>query len=58
MVKTVLELKASLRNYCEKIEEIRIDASMHACVSLCQLVSACVRCNYVEHPARGKIFIR
>jgi hypothetical protein len=45
MVKTVLESEASLRNYREKMEEIRMDASMHAYVSLCQRVSACVRCN-------------
>jgi hypothetical protein len=45
MVKTVLELKASLRNYREKIEEIRIDASMHACVSSCQPVSGAITWN-------------
>jgi hypothetical protein len=48
MVKTVLESEASLRNYREKIEEIRMDASMHACVSLvsaCQPVSAAIRWN-------------
>jgi hypothetical protein len=47
-----------LRNYREKMEEIKIDASMHACVSLCQRVSSYVRCNYVERPARGKVFMR
>jgi uncharacterized protein involved in tolerance to divalent cations len=45
MVKTVLESEASLRNYREKIEEIRMDGRMHACVSLCQRVSAVVRWN-------------
>jgi hypothetical protein len=45
MVKTVLESEASLRNYREKMKEIRMDASMHACVSLCQRMSACVRYN-------------
>jgi hypothetical protein len=39
MVKTVLESEATLRNYCEKIEEIRMDACM------CQPVSATVRWN-------------
>jgi hypothetical protein len=33
MVKTVFELDASLRNYNEKMNEIRLDACMHACVS-------------------------
>jgi hypothetical protein len=41
MVKTVLESEASLRNYCEKIEEIRMDACMcqpvSAHISMCQL---------------------
>jgi hypothetical protein len=36
MVKTVLESEASLGNYCEKIEEIRMDAC------ICQPVSATV----------------
>jgi hypothetical protein len=46
-VKTVLESEASLRNYREKIEDIRMDAYMHvsACVSACQSVSAVVRWN-------------
>ena len=38
-VKTVFESNVSLRNYREKIEEIRVDAHMHACVSLRQLLS-------------------
>jgi hypothetical protein len=38
MVKTFLQSKASLRNYHEKIKEIRMDAPMYAAhVSLCQL---------------------
>jgi hypothetical protein len=45
MVKTVFESDASLRNYREKIKEIRMDACMHACVSLCQRVSGAVRWN-------------
>jgi hypothetical protein len=43
MVKTVFESDASLRNYREKMEEIRMDAYMHACVSACQPVSGAVR---------------
>jgi hypothetical protein len=46
MVKTVLESEASLRNYHEKMEDIRMDACcMHVSVyvSACQSVSAVVR---------------
>jgi hypothetical protein len=43
MVNTVLESEASLRNYREKIEEIRMDASMHTCVSACQPMLGAVR---------------
>ena len=39
MVKAVFELNALLRNYCEKIEEIEVDARVHACVGLRQLLS-------------------
>jgi hypothetical protein len=45
MVKTVFELDVSLRNCSEKMEEIRVDAHMQACVSMCQPASATVRCN-------------
>jgi hypothetical protein len=48
MVKTVLESEALLRNYREKMEEIKMDACcMHvsACVSVCQPVLAVVRWN-------------
>ena len=45
MVKTVFESEASLRNYCEKMEEIRVDACMSACVGMCQPASAHVRWN-------------
>jgi hypothetical protein len=45
MVKTVLESEASLRNYREKIKEIRMDTSMHACVSACQHVLGAIRQN-------------
>ena len=38
-MKTGFESDVSLRNYREKIEEIRVDAHMHACVSLRQLLS-------------------
>jgi hypothetical protein len=48
IVKNVFETKASLRNYQEKMDEIRMDASIHACVSLCQCMSACVRYSYVK----------
>jgi hypothetical protein len=37
MVKIVFESDASLRNYREKIEEIKVDACMSACVSLRQV---------------------
>jgi hypothetical protein len=37
MVKTVLESEASLKNYREKMKEIRMDASTHACVSARQV---------------------
>jgi hypothetical protein len=37
IVKTVFESDTSLRNYHEKMKEIRMDACMHACVSLCQV---------------------
>jgi hypothetical protein len=43
MVKTVFESDASLMNYREKMEEIRMDRCMHVC--MCQLVSARVRCS-------------
>jgi hypothetical protein len=36
MVKTVFESDVLLRNYREKMEEIRVDARMQACVSLCR----------------------
>ena len=39
MVKTISKLDASFKNYREKMEEIRLDACMHACVSLRQLLS-------------------
>jgi hypothetical protein len=45
MVKTVLQSETSLRNYREKIEEIRMDVSMHACVSSCQPMSGAIRWN-------------
>jgi hypothetical protein len=45
MVKTVFESDVSLRNYREKIEEIRVDTRMQACFSMCQPTSAAVRCN-------------
>jgi hypothetical protein len=45
MVKTVFESDVLLRNYREKMEEIRMDARMQTCVSTCQSVSAAVRCN-------------
>jgi hypothetical protein len=35
MVKTVFESDVSLRNSHEKIEEIRVDTCMQACVSMC-----------------------
>jgi hypothetical protein len=38
-VKTVFESDVSLRNYREKMEEIRVDVRMCACVSLRQLLS-------------------
>jgi hypothetical protein len=44
-VKTVFESDVSLRNYREKIEEIRVDTRMQVCVSMCQAMSAIVRCN-------------
>jgi hypothetical protein len=37
MVKIVFESDASLRNYREKTEEIKVDACMSACVSLRQV---------------------
>jgi hypothetical protein len=37
MVKIVFESDDSLRNYRKKIEEIKVDACMSACVSLCQV---------------------
>jgi hypothetical protein len=45
MVKTIFESDASLSNYCEKTDEIRVDACMSACVSMCQLALVCVRWN-------------
>jgi hypothetical protein len=51
MVKIVFESDASLRNYREKIEEIKVDGCMSACVSLRQPVSG-------GRPARGKVFMR
>jgi hypothetical protein len=45
MVKTVFESDASLSNYREKTDEIRVDACMSARVSMCQLASARVRWN-------------
>jgi hypothetical protein len=45
MVKTVFKSDISLRNYCEKTEEIKVDAHMQACVSMCQPASAAVRCD-------------
>jgi hypothetical protein len=36
MVKTVFESDTSLRNYHEKMEEIRLGVCMSACVSMCQ----------------------
>ena len=45
MVKTVFESDVSLRNCCEKTEDIRVDANMQACVSMCQSMSTLVRCN-------------
>jgi hypothetical protein len=38
MVKIVFESDVSLRNCCEKMEEIRVDARMQACVSMCHLL--------------------
>ena len=38
IVKTVFESDVSLRNYREKIEEIRVDTRMQVCVRLCQLL--------------------
>jgi hypothetical protein len=37
MVKIVFESDVSLRNYREKTKEIKVDACMSACVSLCQV---------------------
>jgi hypothetical protein len=37
MVKTVFESDVSLRNCREKMEEIRVDARIQACVSCCQV---------------------
>jgi len=45
MVKTVFESNVSLRKYCEKTKEIRVDANLQACVSICQSMSALVSCN-------------
>jgi hypothetical protein len=45
MVKTVFESDISLRNCGEKIEEIRVDMRMQACVNMCRPASAAVRCN-------------
>ena len=44
-MKTVFESDVSLRNCREKTEEIRVDARMQTCVSMCQSMSAVVRCN-------------
>jgi hypothetical protein len=51
MVKIVFESDASLRNYHEKIEEIKVDTCMSACVSLRQSVSG-------GWSAREKVFMR
>jgi len=45
MVKTIFEPDVSLRNYREKTEEIRVDARIQTCVSMCRSMSAGVRCN-------------
>jgi len=45
MVKTVFESDVSLRNCREKTEEIRVDVRIQTCVSMCQSMSAIVRCN-------------
>jgi len=37
IVKTVFKSDASSRNYREKMEVIRMDIHMHACVSDCQV---------------------
>jgi hypothetical protein len=39
MVKTVFESDVSLRNYREKVEKIKVEACMKACVSMCRLLS-------------------
>jgi hypothetical protein len=39
MVKTVFESDVSLRNCREKVEKIKVDARMQACVSMCRLLS-------------------
>jgi hypothetical protein len=44
-VKTVFESDVSLINCGEKIKEIRMDAHMQTCVSMCQPASAAVRYN-------------
>ena len=48
MVKTVFELDTSLKNYNEKMKEIRLDTCMHARVSSIKLCQ-------VERPAREKV---
>jgi hypothetical protein len=42
MVKIVFGLDALLKNYREKIEEIKVDACMSVCVSLCQVAGLLV----------------
>jgi hypothetical protein len=42
-VKIVFESDASLRNYHEKIEEIKVDTCMSVCVSLCQVAGLLVK---------------
>jgi hypothetical protein len=53
MVKSIFELDVSLRNYREKIEEIRIGARMQyvsACVSPRQLLGVTPDCREVFMP--------
>jgi hypothetical protein len=51
MVKIVFKSDASLRNYREKMKEIKVDACISACVSLRQPVSG-------GRLAHGKVFMR
>jgi hypothetical protein len=50
MVKIIFESDASLRNYREKAEEIKVDVCMSACVSLRHPVSS-------GRPTRKKVFM-